>query len=353
VNDIAGSYRDASTAFERALAAGGATAWYGIGGRPVRVRVVGAALAAEIDLPLRHLRRDAALEPALTIDVWDAEATGVADPAEGSPPDGPYGTLSQSGDGGLLMLRRATGALWYDRVGGRIVGCAGGLARRALDERARPFHRLFAVWLWQEGVQFVHAGLVARPRSDGELHGVLFVGKGGSGKTTSSIACFRAGLTYLGDDFIGLERTSAGFVGHGLYGSCLVNVQHIRRFPDLAAASLPPRNDFEDKAVVYMGEIDGARLAASVPIAAIAIPRIVDRPDTAFRSATKGQALLTMAPSSVMSLPIMVQGAMDRLAALVEAVPAFWLELGRDVDAIPGAVGALFDRLDRGEGPSA
>ena len=53
-----------------------------------------------------------------------------------------------------------------------------------------------------------------------------------------------------------------------------------------------------------------------------------------------------MAPSSVMSLPIMVHGAMDRLAGLVDAVPAYWLELGHDVNDIPHAVNALFDELD-------
>ena len=216
----------------------------------------------------------------------------------------------------------------------------------ALDERARPFHRFLSVWLGDEGVQFVHAGLVARRDRAGGLKGVLFVGRGGSGKTTSSIAYFRGGLVYLGDDFVGLEQMGAGFVGHSLYGSCLVNIQHIRRFPDLEAASLAPRLSHEEKAVVYLAPLDHARLADQVTIAAVVLPKVVDRRDTIYRPATRGQSLLTMAPSSIMSLPVMSHDPMDRLAGLVGAVPSFWLELGHDVNDIPVTVNALFDELD-------
>ncbi|MEN3974478.1 hypothetical protein [Emcibacter sp. SYSU 3D8] len=345
---IATDYDAASAAFETAFAKGGTTAFYRIAGQPVRVRVAGPMLAEEIDLPLRHLRMPPCDSPALTADMWNAEECGVpAVMGDRGRLDSPYGNFFMSDDRRYLGMQRATGAYWQDCAAGRIVGCAEGLARRSLDERARPFHRLLAAWMWDLGVQFVHAGLVAREDAvSGGMKGVLFVGKSGSGKTTSSIACFRGGLTYLGDDFIGLEQTADGFAGHGLFGSCLVNVEHLKRFPDLNAVSLAPRNDYEDKAVVYMAPIDDMRLAASVPIAAIVMPRIVDRPDTIYRRATKGQALLTMAPSSVMSLPIMVHGAMDRLAGLVDAVPAYWLELGRDVNDIPHAVNALFDELD-------
>ena len=348
--ELAKEFEAASRSFDRAFPGGGITAHYLIGGRPVRVRTAGPLLAEEIDLPLRHLRSSADVPPMLTIDLWSEDETGV--PAllgDLDPLDNPYGQFTMSDDRRFLGHQRANGALWYDRPASRIVGSTHGLARRALDERARPFHRLLAVWLWDAGIQFVHAGLVAREdASTGGLQGVLFVGKGGSGKTTSSIACFQGGLTYLGDDFIGLERTGDNFAGHGLYGSCLVNVDHIKRFPALHAVSLKPHNDHEDKAVVYMAPIADARLAASVPIAAIVLPKIVDRPDTVFRPATRGQALLTMAPSSIMSLPMMVDGAMDRLAALVETVPAFWLELGRDVGQIPGTVNGLFDSLESG-----
>ena len=356
MTELATHFQAATAAFETAYASGGASIDYLVAGRPVRIRVAGAALAEEVDLPLRHLRVPEDAAPAMTIDLWNQEETGVAAVlGDQDRLSGPYGHFSMSEDGRYLGEQRVYGALWYDRDTSRVVGSVEGLRRRALDERARPFHRIFSIWLWDGGIQFVHSGLVARPDPvTSALTGVLFVGAGGSGKTTSSIACFQSGLVYLGDDFIGLEKTATGFAGHGLYGSCLVNVDHLKRFPHLDARSLKPRNDYEEKSVVYLAPIDAGRLASRVPIAAVVMPRVVDRPDTIFRRATKGQALLSMAPSSIMSLPMVTYGAMDRLAGLVDAVPAYWLELGRDINAIPGAVNALFEALEpatRSAGP--
>ncbi|MGE0666721.1 MAG: hypothetical protein AB7O49_09195 [Sphingomonadales bacterium] len=352
---IAAEYGAASDGFAAAFARAGTTRYYRLAGKPVRIRVAGPSLAEEIDLPLRHLRLESALPPtdiALSIDMWNAEETGVAAvPADGEDLESPFGLFFASDDRRYLGIRRESGSLWQDCAENRIVGCSIDLASRAIDERARPFHRLLAVWLGNQGIQFVHAGLVARRDPQGTLKGILFVGRGGSGKTTSSIACFRGGLIYLGDDFIGLERAGDGFLGHSLFGSCLVNVDHIRRFPDLSARSLAPRLDHEQKAVIYMAPIDGALLADKVTIAAVVMPKVVDRPDTVYRPATKGQALLTLAPSSVMSLPIMMDDPMDRLADLVGAVPSFWLELGRDVDQIAGTVNRLFDELDARRAP--
>lgn len=345
--DFAATFDAASARFHSAFATGGTTADYLIGGRPVRVRVAGAALAEEIDLPLRHLRVAAGAAPEMTFDMWDEAATGI-EAVMGSPLEDirPFGNFTISDDRRYLGEQRPSGALWFDRDTRRGVGSIKFMSRRMLDERARPFHRLLALWLGDHGIQFVHSGLIARRSPDGAMRGVLFVGVSGSGKTTSSISCFRSGLSYLGDDAVGLEQAGSGFIGHSFYGSCLVDTGHIQRFPDLQARSLPPRNDFERKAVVYLTPIDETRMAPKVTISAVVLPRIVDRADTGVRPATRGQALLMMAPSSIMSLPIVGHDAMDRLVSLIENVPSYWLELGRDVDQIPGAVNGLLDHLE-------
>ncbi|MGE0666726.1 MAG: hypothetical protein AB7O49_09220 [Sphingomonadales bacterium] len=345
--DFDSIFRAASSRFDAAYARGGTPTDYLVGGRPVRIRVAGAALAEEIDLPLRHLRTTVPAMPELAIDLWDQGETGV-DAVMGPPLTDalPFGNVSMSDDRRFLGEQRPSGALWYDRRANRVVGSVQDLKRRMLDERARPFHRFFCVWLADHGIQFVHSGLIARTGADGRPVGMLFVGMGGTGKTTSSIACFRAGLAYLGDDAIGIEQAGDGFVGHGFYASCLIDVDHIRRFPDLQARSLPPLNDYEEKAVVYLAPIDAARVESRVRIAAVVLPRILDQSDTAARPVSKGRALLSLAPSSIMQLPITTHGAIDRLADLIARVPTYCLELGRDVEAIPAAVNALFDSLE-------
>jgi hypothetical protein len=65
---------------------------------------------------------------------------------------------------------------------------------------------------------------------------------------------------------------------------------------------------------------------------------VVGRGETSFRPASQAEALLALAPSSVMFLPGASARSLDKLGKLVECVPCYWLELGRDVDRIPDAV---------------
>lgn len=315
---------------------------YAVGGKTIRLRVLGAALADQIDRPLQQLRVTPAdnCDPAMRIDVWDSQAIG------GSPylgelqdPAGPYGQVTLSQDGRYCGEQRDHSALWLDRAGGHIVGCYAGLAACDLDERARPFNRYFAIWLAPQGIQSIHAGLVSQDRN-----GLLFVGSGGTGKTTSSISSFLAGFGYLGDDFVGIEQRPDGqFKGHGLYSSCLVNNEHVKRFPALSGKALPSHHAHDEKSVVYLAALGIAQMKHEAPVSGIVMPRIVGSGKTGFRRARKAETLLRMAPSSIMSLPIVVENALDRLSSLVEAVPCFWLDLGGDINDIPTVVGRIFD----------
>jgi hypothetical protein len=74
----------------------------------------------------------------------------------------------------------------------------------------------------------------------------------------------------------------------------------------------------------------------------VALPRVVDSEETSFCPASKGEALLALAPTSVMFLPSASprprRRSLDKIAKLVERVPCCWLKLGRDVNHIPDAV---------------
>lgn len=338
---------DFEAGFERALREcpdAATDARYLIADRDVRIRVVGRELAQEIDLPLVHLQTQPAegSKPDLTVDFWDAEETGISCAFPESEEElGPYGLNRRSDDGRFVVEERDHQVTWLDLAEGKIVGCVAGTARRCLDERARPFHRQFTIWLKGQGVQSVHCGLIALGDQ-----AVIFAGAGGSGKTTSSISCFRDGFSYLGDDFVGLEAMDDGsFTGHALYASCLVNVVHLKRFPDLEAHARPAHHPHEDKSVIYMAEISRERFLRKANICAVVLPRVVDQEETTFRPATKLESMLTFAPSSVMLLPVVGEKDLDKLAGLVDRVPSYWLELGRDVGRIPRGVEKIFAEL--------
>jgi hypothetical protein len=230
--------------------------------------------------------------------------------------------------------------VWLDRTCDRIVGFTKSVTRLNLDERARPFHKMLSAWLEDRGVQFVHSGLITHAGK-----GILFVGNGGAGKSTSSISCLRAGMGYLGDDFIGLGIEDGRFAGHGLYASCLLNVHHIKRFPDLQPLAHAPHYDYEQKFVLYLTEAFPNCLRQHIAIDAIMLPRVVDAEVTTFRPAKKAETLMAIAPTSVMLLPRPNRAAFERLTQLVQNTPSYWLELGRNVDRIPAAVQALAESL--------
>lgn len=328
--------------FEQAAAGGCAQFNLDICGYPVRIRIAGSGWADIVAASMGHLRAPTDDNPALTVDVWDAEETGVPAPhLFQSEPSAPPVLMKTSDDGRLVGEERPHGVLWLDRAKRRVVGCTHTATRLNLDERARPFHKMLSAWLEDRGVQFVHSGLITHAGK-----GILFVGNGGAGKSTSAITCLRAGMGYLGDDFIGLGSDAAGrFVGHGIYASCLLNVDHMRRFPDLRPLGHAPNHAHEDKFVLYLKDAFGSSLRRRVTIDAIVLPRLVDSEITTFRPAKKAAALMAIAPTSVMFLARPSVAAFERLTRLVEGTPGYWLELGRRVDSIPATVQQLAETL--------
>ena len=324
--------------FAEAAAGGHEELTLRIAGYPVRVRVAGRRWAELIHAAMGHLSAPSVVgRPSLSIDVWDAEETGVPVPMPAQfDLSAPPILMRMSEDGQLVGEERPHGMVWFDRAADRILGCIESTRRLNLDERARPFHKLISPWLEDNGIQFVHSGLIEH-----QGRGILFVGNGGAGKSTSSISCLRAGMGYLGDDFLGLGQEGGRFIGHGLYASCLLNVHHIKRFPDLQPLGSAPNHAHEDKFVLYLAQAFPKSLQRRATVDALVLPRVVDQETTTYRPATKIAALKAIAPTSVMYLPRPNRTAFERLSTLVEKTPCFWLELGRRIDSIPVAVRAL------------
>ena len=80
------------------------------------------------------------------------------------------------------------------------------------------------------GFQLVHAGAVGT--RDG---GVLLVGKGGSGKSTTTFTCLDSGLAYVSDDYCIIENSSIPYT-HSLYSTGKLNAEDVGRFPRLMPA---------------------------------------------------------------------------------------------------------------------
>lgn len=337
------AFAELTRAFEEALLAhpeAVSTSYHMFAGRPARLRIVGRELAAELQLPFDHLRlwTEPAEPPALLLDLWDEGATGVrcggAPEPLWVPSNGDQVTASVDGRFVTYHVVQTRAAL--DRARRHVIGHVGSRERLTVYERARPLVSPLLLWLMDRDVQALHAGLVSR---DG--HGALIGGPSGSGKSTVTLVCAQAGFDYLADDCLGLESLAGGeFLGHSLFCSANLEPGHLGRLPALARHALPGRVPGELKSLLLLSGLVPGAMARNARIRVVLLPVVAASERTTVRAASRSEALLRLAPSSVFLLPHArgVHAAFARLGQLLKSVPSYWLELGRDLDAIPARV---------------
>jgi hypothetical protein len=201
----------------------------------------------------------------------------------------------------------------------------------SLRSRGRPFNDPLRLWLADRRIQLLHAGLVARGG-----RGVLLGGANGSGKSTAALACLRAGFGYLGDDCVGFAANGASrHVGYSIFGSIYLEPDHLRAaFPEVTGAIAGQAPD-EDKALVLPSRCFPDRMTRSAGVNALVLPRPAARAHARVTPASKGEALLALAPSSVLGAPRTHRDSLDDIADLVNTIPCYWLDLGHDPAEIP------------------
>ncbi len=205
-------------------------------------------------------------------------------------------------------------------------------------EIGSPFRYALHRWFGERGSQYIHAAAVGDERG-----AILLVGPGGSGKSTTSLLCAAAGMQFAGDDYC-LADPAKGCV-YSLYSSGkLLGEVDLQRFPMLRGYSTNP-DSFErggsGKTVVMLADVWPDRIVRSLPIRAVAIPRITGRHDTTISPASSAEALVALMPSTVGQLPEAHQGDCERLTKLLAPLPTRIVHLGTDPAGITRAIGSL------------
>lgn len=211
-------------------------------------------------------------------------------------------------------------------------------------EIGSPFRFVMHEWFAARGLQYVHGGAVGN-----EKGAALLVGKGGSGKSTSSILCAAAGMLYAGDDYcLAKCRTDTGQPWiHSLYGTGkLVGSKDFERLPELRGLSINSDSfEFggEGKGVYSLNRIWPERVVTGMPLRAIIVPEVRGGSTTTIEPCDRKHALLGLLPSTVGQLPGCSDTDCDRIVELVESLPAYRLYLGADTKQIPSAISKVLD----------
>jgi hypothetical protein len=316
---------------------------------------VGQSLSEHIAQAFHHLLAEGNRSSAeLEINLWDEGDTSVSCPVNSEPVEErllkansyiEFGLILGSLEHRFIGCQRPQVITWLDRSGQHLVGWVSRSDKLSLYELGKPLHFPLLLWHRDQGAEVIHAALVSK---HGE--GVLFAGKGGAGKSTLALACLEAGFDYLGDDYIGLEACGDGsFQGHSIFSATWFMADHLTGFPRLVPHAIYPERPEQEKTLVLLSRVFPGRLATSTRIRALVLPRVTGNASGRFRPASKRDALFALAPTSIVLLPSSGARALDKLARLTERVPAYWLELGRNLNAVPVRVQEIIElaRLGR------
>lgn len=325
--------------YEKAEAASGGAVerFYCIAGLKIRLRFAGEALIPYITPALAHLETEPFSEPSLTVCLWDSASTNTVMPP---PPWQRNDYHPKRGEiKGFNTDRIHTSFQW------------GAFALSLLDndrnlgiywvkstehipywESGAPLRAILNVWMNKRGIQLVHGGAVGLPSG-----GVLLVGKGGSGKSTTALTCLNSELFYASDDYslIACQPTPTVF---SIYNTGKKNADDVDRLPFLAKAISNSDRLSEEKALYFINDHFPEKILTSFPIRAVLVPRITGKTDTSLTATSAAAALASLVPSTMIQLPGSGKEACQIMMQVLQQVPCYYLELGTDLEQIPQVI---------------
>lgn len=205
--------------------------------------------------------------------------------------------------------------------------------RTRLPEWERSFPLRYILHKWLEDSDryvLVHAGAVGT-----SVGGVLLTGRGGSGKSTSTLACLHSDLHYAGDDFVLIDTQQ--LTVHSLYNVAKLNHDNVGRFPRLEPLVANPDADPDQKLQVFLHQHYPDIVTAGFPLRAILLPRFTGGMDTTYQPATAADSMRALAPSTLALLKADGR-TFQKMTRLVRQLPTFWLETGTDLPQIPATI---------------
>jgi hypothetical protein len=322
--------------------AGAVEHWFELAGSVLRVVFAGAAMAECFVPALAHLEIAPASRADAMFHVWDSGSTQV----RMSPPIFTHKCFTHRGDIWTMGSKRFRSAYLWGEFTLQLfdVETATGLywthAASALPywAKAAPMRPLLHWWMETRGCQLMHGAAVG---SGGEA--VLITGRGGLGKSTTSIAALSAGFDFLGDDYVVVQPDPEPRV-HSLYATAKLGWEQMARFPRFAPLIGNRDGAGDEKAVLYLHPAMAKQIVKSLPLKAILTPRIAQQVTSELERISKTMLQRAAAFTTMAQLPHASRWTQELLNNLVDRLPGFQIALGSDLDAVAAALRDLLAR---------
>ena len=311
--------------------------YFRLAGRVICLRFAGPALFQAISGAFEHLACSPVNNPALTICCWDDVSTGVSTP---EPEFTSHTQGTEFVDGSVRLTFEPACQLFsgYDRA--RQLGLLHFASVEAVPGWVwgSPAREILHWWSSGSGLQLVHAAAVGTPEGV-----ALLIGRGGSGKSTTALACLGSSLQYLSDDYCLLSFDGEPRV-HSLYGTAKADANSIARLPRLQSAFAGSTIHVQGKTVLHLAEYFPQLIREPVPLRALVVPKIVGGGECRLDPIPAAAALRALAPSTMFQLAGDRSKIFERLADLVRRIPCWQLSLGPNPDAAQPLLADLISR---------
>lgn len=195
-------------------------------------------------------------------------------------------------------------------------------------EPSAPFRNLLHWSLADTGLAFTHAAVVGTSAG-----GVLLAGRGGAGKSTTAMACVDAGWRYVADDYCVLDVSA---IPPLMLSTARQRSRRGRWTGFPASPKWSGRSAMTARSFSRWGGRSRGSSPRRFPCVPSSFPRWAGPP--ARSSRCHPPPARALAPSTLFQLPGSRQSSLGTIAAILRRVPVFGLDVGPDLEAIPGAL---------------
>lgn len=329
--------------------------YYRISNYTVHIKFANETIQKKLSSAQEHLiiPYDSELQTDLTVLVWEQASLGKPLPSEirswffrlAKFPEtylAPRGEIKNgNGQQVLIAYNGGSGVISLYDINKKLALC---LIR---DVTKLPYYEigspLKVIWHWlvqHKGQLMLHAGAVGI-----ENKGVLLVGKGGSGKSTTALSCVGSELKYLSDDYCVVTQ-EPNLTVHSLFSTVkLVGENDLKRFPYINNFLSNLANLKFEKAMAFVTQFSSESVLDQLPLRAIIIPQVTGLKTTTWEKASPAKALFSLAPSSILQLPYANENTFQRISKIASELPCFSLKVGTEIKQIPKSILEILEEL--------
>jgi hypothetical protein len=312
-----------------------------VAGTSVRLRFAGEALIPAIVPGLAYPMSGLDSEPRCEICLWDSESCGV----QLAPPPRPWKDFTERGNiWGFDSSRYRSAYHWgegsvnvMDREARQAVFWVPTHKHLPAWVLAAPLRSILHWWMELNGRQLVHAAAVGC-----HGRGVLIPGRGGSGKSSTAMACLLAGMDFIADDYLAVAMEPEPRA-YRLYTTAKLDSHSLKLYPDLAARCRAIHQPGFGKVVLFLEEGYREQLKESLLLNLVLKPWISAVPETMVGPTEPPEIERALASETLAHLPHAGVRTVEFLNRVSHEIPGAAIYLGMDRARIPAAIQKAID----------